>query len=120
MRTIIFDVFHHLEDADTEFFRTSREERFKQTLEKMGAQQDARAKDLEKLLVPLRNVLKTQDWFGGNAPAYGDYIVFGALQWPRIMSPFPIIKPGDPIHEWRDRMIGLFDSAANTVPHYDY
>jgi glutathione S-transferase len=120
LRTIIFDVFEHINDADTAFFRTDREARFKQTLEEMDALQEAHAKDLDQVLVPLRSVLAKQDWFGGDTPAYGDYIVFGALQWPRCVSPFPIIKPNDRLYAWRNQMIGLFDKAADSVPHYDY
>jgi len=30
------------------------------------------------------------------------------------------VPPGDPVHEWRGRMIALHDGLADTVPHYDY
>ncbi|PPR25587.1 MAG: Beta-etherase [Alphaproteobacteria bacterium MarineAlpha10_Bin3] len=120
LRTIIFDVYKHLLPEDTDYFRTNREARFKCTLEEMAAEQDARGGELPRIFAPLRNLLTRQDWIGGAAPAYGDYIVFGALQWARCVSPYPIVPPGDPVHEWRGRMIALHDGLADTVPHYDY
>lgn len=120
LRTIIWDVFHHINDADIDYFRTDREKRFGQTLESLRDDQEARSADLENMLQPLRLVLRKRAWFSGNAPAYGDYIVFGALQWPRCVSPFPVVKPDDPIYEWRNRMIGLYDNMADSVTHYDY
>ncbi len=120
LRTIILDVFHHIRDEDTQYFRSDREARFKQTLEDLGAQQDARADDLNKVLAPLRTVLAKQKWFCGDGPAYGDYIVFAALQWPRCVSAYPVVKPEDPIYAWRNRMIDLFAGLADSVTHYDY
>ncbi len=120
LRTIIWDVFQHINDADIEYFRADREARFKQTLEALRDEQESRAEELEKTLLPLRLVLKKQAWFGGNAPSYDDYIVFGALQWPRSVSPFPVVKPDDSVYEWRSRMIGLFDNLADSTTHYDY
>lgn len=120
LRTVIFDVFQHVAPADIDYFRKDREARFGQTLEEMRDQQRERAAELDKVLVPLRSVLAKQDWISGEAPAYGDYIVFGALQWPRSISPFPVVEPGDPVHAWRDRIIALFDGLADSVPHYDY
>ncbi len=120
IRVIIFDIFQHLEPDDIEYFRSSREARFGQTLEDMGAEQDARAEALDPVLAPPRALLAQQRWIGGDAPAYGDYILFSALQWARSISAYPVVKPGDAIHEWRGRMIGLFDGLADTVPHYDY
>jgi glutathione S-transferase len=120
LRTVIFDVFKHLLPEDTDYFRTNREARLKCTLEEMGAEQDAHGRELPQVFTPLRTLLKGQEWISGSAPAYGDYIVFGALQWARCISPYPIVAPGDPVHEWRGRMIALYDGLADSVPHYDY
>jgi glutathione S-transferase len=119
-RTIIYDVFKHIDPADIEYFRKNREARFNRTLEEMGAEQAQHGRTLQQVLAPVRNVLAGQRWICGEASAYGDYIIFGALQWARCISPFPIVRAGDPVHEWRNRMIALYDNYADSVPHYDY
>ena len=38
-----------------------------------------------------RTVLASQPYFGGEAPAYADYAVFGCFQWARCISSFPLL-----------------------------
>jgi hypothetical protein len=38
---------------------------------------------LRTSLHPLRRTVERQDFISGKAPAYADYIVFGAFQWAR-------------------------------------
>ena len=39
----------------------------------------------------MRLTLKTQPYLGGEKPNYADYIVFGAFQWARVVSPFKLL-----------------------------
>ena len=42
-------------------------------------------------------MLTYQPFIGGSAPLFPDYIVFGAFQWVRIMSPYQMLAKDDPV-----------------------
>ena len=52
------------------------------------------------------------------APAYADYIVFGAFQWARAISDFELLAADDPVRAWRGRMLDLFGGLAGRAPAY--
>lgn len=115
--TVIEGVFNTIDPADTAYFRESREARFGAPLEALFAQCAERGAALEKVLAPLRTPLADQPYLCGDAPAYGDYLVFGAFQWARCVSPDPIVRPDDGlIYGWRERMLDLFDGLVRNVP----
>ena len=69
--------------ADRDYFRTSREERFRTTLEEFVNDREARLPAFRASLDPLRRTIERQAFVSGDAPAYADYVVFGAFQWAR-------------------------------------
>ena len=52
-------------------------------------------------------------------PAYADYILFSVFQWARVMSPQELLAPEDPLCQWRERMLELFDGFARNVPTHE-
>ncbi len=52
-------------------------------------------------------------------PSFADYIVFGAFQFARTMSPIKLLTPSDPIYAWRDRLLDAFDGYARSSLGYD-
>jgi glutathione S-transferase len=58
-------------------------------------------------------------FLGGEGPLYADYLVFGALQWARTISPFEILADDDPIKAWFGRCLDLYDGLGRKVPGYD-
>ena len=66
------------------------EARFGCSLEAVQAGRDDRLAAFRDLLLPIRLVLRRQDWLGGAAPSYADHIVAGTLMWPRCASRFPL------------------------------
>ena len=122
LRAVLLDVYNNLHPTvDKARFRATREarSRFGRTLEEMHADREKARAQFNQNLTPLRELLKTQKWISGEAPAYADYIVFGSLQFPRCITDFPFVAKDDPVYEWRARVIGLFDGLADTVPTYD-
>ena len=116
VRCIVTDVHERLDPVDQDYFREIREARFGKTLEEM---RDARAEFIEALepaLKPLQTILHYEAWISGDAPAYADYLVFGAFQWARLVSPVELLKKDSPISGWRERMLDLFDGLARTQP----
>jgi glutathione S-transferase len=115
-KVILVDVYNCLHDNDRDYFRASREKRFGMALEAVVADQNARLRDLRVALMPLRHMLKKQDFIGGEAPVYADYCVFGMFMWARVCSPIDILEPEDPIVSWRDRLLDAFDGLARSAP----
>jgi len=115
-RMIIKDIYDRIDPKDQAYFRESREKRFGKPLEEVVRDREAVRADFQKSLAPARNVLKEQPFLCGEAPSYGDYVVFGMFAWARNTSPFELVPADDAVALWRDRMLGLFDGYAATFP----
>lgn len=117
-RLVLMDIYDHLAEQDKEYFRKSREQRFGMTLEQVVQNRDAQLPVFRESLFPLRAVLKSQPFFGGEAPLYADYALFGQFQWARCISDFELLAPDDPVAHWRTRMLNAFDGLALAAPAY--
>ncbi len=118
LMSVIKDILDHSHPDDRAYFRLSREKRFGRTLEELDAERDSHREAIDANMVPLRMTLRKQPFICGDAPAYGDYIVFGAFQWARIISPMRLVEPGDEIYDWRARMLDLFDGLGRDIVAY--
>jgi glutathione S-transferase len=116
---IAIDILHHVADKDRNYFRTSREKRVGMALEAFVAGREAKLPAFRASLAPLRATLKAQSFFGGEAPLYADYAVFGPFQWARCISPFALLEEGDPVRLWRNRLLDCFDGLARATRAYD-
>ena len=115
---IVADIPLNLKSEDAAYFRQSREARLGKPLEEVMASRDKAVEGFRKSLDPLRLTLRTQAFLGGAATNYADYIVFGAFQWARVVSPFKLLKEDDPVHAWRERLLDAFDGLARKSPSY--
>jgi glutathione S-transferase len=118
MRLIVLDLYANIADSDKVYFRESRERRFGVTLEQLGADRTGPLAALRKALDSVRPVLVTQAFIGGKEPAFTDYILFGAFQWARVMSPVRLLEPDDPMFAWRERMLDLYGGLARNALGY--
>jgi len=113
----ILDIHAMLDDENRRFFRESREGRSGRPLEAM---QDGRTSEklteFGRALEPLRATLKRQPFLAGDAPLFADYIVFGAFQWLRIVSPFTVLEGSDPVAQWFERGLDLHGGLGRSVP----
>ena len=115
---VVLDIHRHSRPQDQDYFRRTREERFGRTLEEVVGDREARLPVFRASLDPLRRAVERQDFLSGKAPAYADYIVFGAFQWARAISDFELLAADDPVRGWRSRMLGLYGGLARGVPAY--
>jgi glutathione S-transferase len=115
---IIVDVLDRLDHRDVAYFRQSREARFGKPLEQVVADREERLPAFRESLSALRATLKTQPYFGGSEPLHADYALFGPFQWARCISPFALLEQGDPVLNWRDRLLDRFGGLARAVPAY--
>jgi glutathione S-transferase len=112
----LMDIFNMQDEANKVYFRQSREARFGKPLEDVGAQREAELAGFRAALEPLRSMLGYQPWIGGGSPLFPDYVVFGALQWGRIATPFRLLAPDDPVAEWFERCLLLHGGLGRSVP----
>jgi glutathione S-transferase len=115
---VVADIPEHLGPIDADYFRKSREARLGKPLEQAKQARDAAVAGFRKSLEPMRQTLRTQRYLGGEAPNYADYIVFGGFQWARVISPFKLLEPGDPIYTWRETLLDAFEGLARKSPGY--
>src|SRR5690606_15059861 len=101
LRAIVLDLYGHLHEKDRAYFRESREKRFGTTLESYGADRDNAVKQLREALAPLRRGFGVHPFISGKGPGFADYILFGAFQWARAVSPLPLLENTDPVYVWR-------------------
>jgi glutathione S-transferase len=118
IRLVLLDIYRQLDRENQEYFRADREKRFGMTLEDFVGDRNARLPAFRASLDPLRRTVERQDFVSGTAPAWADYIVFGAFQWARAVSDFEVLAESDPVRAWRGRMLGLFDGLAARAPAY--
>ncbi|MEI3853325.1 MULTISPECIES: glutathione S-transferase family protein [Ensifer] len=114
-RIIIRDIHDRLDPIDQAYFRQSREKRFGTSLEAVAESGGAVLETLAEKLEPLRHMLKFQGFLGGASPLFADYIVFGAFQWARIVSPQRLLRPGDPVTDWFERCLDLHGGLGRSV-----
>ena len=88
----MLDIYSHVGPADQGYFRQSREERFGTTLETVVKDRESRLPAFRESLAPLRRTVERQQFLAGAAPAYADYVVFGAFQWARAISDFELAR----------------------------
>src|ERR1700722_7152070 len=115
---IVADIPGHLKPEDAQYFRRTREARFGKPLEEVVAGRDKSVEGFRRALGRMRRTLKTQACLGGEKPNYADYIVFGAFQWARVVSPFKLLAENDPVYAWREKLLDAFDGMARQSPGY--
>ncbi len=118
LRAVILDIHAGLHPKDKAYFRESREKRLGNTLEAVAADQDKSIAALRGALDPVRATLAAQPWVSGDAPAYADYILFGAFQWTRCVSPAKLLAADDAVYAWRERMLDLHGGLARKARGY--
>ncbi len=108
-KAIMGELFENVHPDDKAYFRVTRENRFGVTLEELVADRAQHQEALARDFAPLRAAAREQPFLCGARPAYGDFIVFGCLQWARCAAPTPILAADDPLAAWFETMLDLFD-----------
>ncbi len=113
---VLLDIDARLAPADQAHFRTTREARFGKSLEAVVAGAEGGLPAWRASLEPLRSTLKYQPFIGGAGPLFHDYIVAGALQWVRVVSPVGFLDAADPVAGWFERCLDAHDGLMRRVP----
>lgn len=115
-RLIVSDVHKAVRPKDQAYYRTSREASFGRTLEEVTAARDTDVVAFRRILQPVRTVLASQPWLGGDQPDYADYILAGSLMWPRCVSRFQLLEADDPVTIWFAEVRALFGGLGDSAP----
>jgi glutathione S-transferase len=114
-RFIVRDLIDMIDPKDRDYFRSSREARFGKTLEAVQQGREDRLAAFRDSLLPIRLVLRRQEWLGGAAPSYADHIVAGTLMWPRCASRFELLAADDPVAQWQGRVLDLYGGLGRSA-----
>ena len=119
-RLVALDIHDHLTDEEERaYFRRTREPLYG-SFEELAAGRAARVPAFRTSLEPLRVMLRVQSFIGGDTPLYPDYMVLGAFQWARTISPFAreLRAADDPIRDYLGRLMDLYDGLARQAVGY--
>ena len=106
------DVLDCVGEADGAHLRLQIESAMKKTLEDLSAGREQAVQAFRRKLQPVRKALEARDYLGGAAPTYADYILFGLLQWARVVSPTKVLEDGDVVAAWFERVLDLHDGVG--------
>jgi glutathione S-transferase len=106
------DVLDCVGEADGAHLRLQIESAMKKTLEDLSAGREQAVQAFRRKLQPVRKALETRNFLGGAAPTYADYILFGLLQWARVISPAEVLEDGDAVAAWFERVLDLYDGVG--------
>ncbi|MBI3513817.1 MAG: glutathione S-transferase N-terminal domain-containing protein [Proteobacteria bacterium] len=111
------DVIDIVDDQDAAHIRSVMEKGLGRSFETMRAERTERLTALRRLLDPARATLRAQPFLSGDAPAYGDYILFSVFQWARIAGTVALLDEADqPMTAWHGRVLDLYDGLAVRAP----
>ncbi|TYR32831.1 glutathione S-transferase family protein [Mesorhizobium microcysteis] len=111
----LMDIHDRLAPEDQAHFRTTREARFGRPIEDVPADRDSHLQGFRAKLEPLRSMLTYQPFIGGDRPLFADYIVAGAFQWLRVISPYKVLADDDPVGVWFERCLDLHGGLGRRV-----
>lgn len=105
------DILDCVSEADGAHLRRQIESAMKRSLEELSAGREQAVQAFRRKLQPVRKALETRDYLGGAAPTYADYILFGLLQWARVVSPTKVLED-DVVAAWFERVLDLHDGVG--------
>ena len=105
-------------EGDKAYFRATREARYGKSLEEVAATPGGVDK-AEAALKVLAAPLTTHRYLGGGAPNLSDYVVFSSFMWHRTITLKDLYPTPEPVAQWRERMLDLFDGYARNARSAD-
>jgi glutathione S-transferase len=106
------DVLDCVGEADGAHLRLQIESAMKKTLEDLSAGREQAVQAFRRKLQPVRKALETRNFLGGAAPTYADYVLFGLMQWARVISRAEVLEDGDAVAAWFERVLDLYDGVG--------
>jgi glutathione S-transferase len=105
---LVPDILPQLAERDQSYFRSSREAKLGCTIEVLATRREAAIDVFQTSMRPLLSTLKEQKFIAGEAPNYADHIIFGTLQWARLMSSAPLFDEASPLTAWMQAVLDTY------------
>ncbi|MFA3916189.1 glutathione S-transferase N-terminal domain-containing protein [Ruegeria hyattellae] len=121
-RAVIAEQFPLTAEIDKAYYRERTLAKFGQSVEEIGAHPEPAAAQVRTALAPVEDALSVAPYLGGDAPDYGDYILFGTFQWARVVSRRHFWPQGSALERWFDALLDAFDGmgrAQSPRAHWD-
>ncbi len=115
---LMLRIANSVAEEDKSYFRATREARFGKSLEEAAATPGV-AEKAEAALKVLAAPLSTHRYLGGGAPNLSDYIVFSPFMWHRSVTLKDLYQTPEPVAQWKERMLDLFDGYARAAKSAD-
>jgi glutathione S-transferase len=106
------DVLDCVDATDAKHHRARMEGVFKKTLEDLYGERAKNIEQFRRRLSGLRRILGQTPFIGGHAPSYADYVLFGVLQWTRVVSQERVLEDDDAVAVWFERVLDLYDGEG--------
>ena len=106
------EVLDCVEETDARHLRGQIEGFFKKSLEELAGERGKALEQFRRRLQPVRKTLEQRQFLGGDAPAYADHILFGVLQWARVVSSATVLEPNDVVTAWFERVLDLYGGVG--------
>jgi glutathione S-transferase len=109
LRLLLFpDFIQCICPEDRDYFVRSREQEYGMTVEQVRREGATWRREFEVACRPLEQLLGQQEFVGGNAAGYADYIVFSHFLRANLCGRRDVVSPNSAIALWQSRMISLF------------
>jgi glutathione S-transferase len=106
------DVLDCVDEADAKHLRSQIEGFFKKPLEDLSGERGKALEQFRRRLQPVRKTLEQRRFLGGEGPAYADHVLFGVLQWARVVSTATVLEADDVVAAWFERVLDLYDGVG--------
>ncbi|MDH2434658.1 glutathione S-transferase [Pokkaliibacter sp. MBI-7] len=113
LKMLLLRVLNAIHDKDHEYFRSTREAFFSNTLENVDNPEQGKAL-LDSAWPVLAAVLKEQPYFDGDTPAGADYLVFGHFMWAYTLGIAPW-QDNAPVNDWFNRLLNSYEAQQGAV-----
>ena len=104
------------QEEDKPYFAQSRYEWTGMTIDEIRAMEPEALKRVRSSLEPIRQALVEQPFIAGEAPAFADYCTMGGFMWARTTYGSQVLEDSDPVEDWRQRMLDLYDGMGRDAP----
>ncbi|WP_339489626.1 glutathione S-transferase family protein [Pseudomonas sp. EL_65y_Pfl2_R95] len=113
LKLLVPRVFAAIDEADKDYFRSSREKALGMTLEAFADRQ-AGIDAFVPAVAPLEAWLETQPYLDGEQPAGTDYLVAGLFFWAWCLGEQPWTS-GSAVDGWFQRILQQYEAQFGTV-----
>jgi glutathione S-transferase len=108
---LILDLYNVIADQDKDYFRTTRENKIGKNLEDFAANPEKHIQGLQAELSPVRELLATQNYLGGESPDYRDICLLGTFMWVATLVTTEFLEKDDVVYAWYQRVLNDYSAV---------